>query len=53
MECFGVCLFSWGETIMGLRHDRVMTTTSAEGTDAVGHSEVFVGFRGSHQHKMS
>lgn len=43
MECSGVRLLSQGETIMGIKHDRVMAETFAEGTIAVG-SLGFIGF---------
>lgn len=43
MECGTVRLLSQGETIMGIKHDRVMAETFAEGTVAVG-SLGFIGF---------
>lgn len=36
MECGGDSLLSWGETITGIKHDKVTTKTFAEGTNAVG-----------------
>lgn len=43
MECGGDGLLSRGETITGIKHDKVTTETFAEGPDAVG-SPRFAGF---------